>query len=239
MKNSARPVSNLVALAFLLSIFTTDNLAQKRRPPIGGRIAVVIDERLAALRESPALTGNFKQRISRGRLVAVRGERRGRDGVTYAQVNVTSRTSGWIQRDALVRPGQKGDDEKVLLLIRASQDFDRIARARIFLEVFPASRLRPAVLMILGDAAAAAATKLTREANRRLKTEELRGSGVPEFSFFLNYSGLDRYNRQGIRFGFDDVRRSFFYDGAAWKEILRRHPRSSEATEARMRLQQR
>lgn len=228
--------SLVVSLSLVLSVLSTTALAQKRRPPSGGRIAVVADERLAALRELPALTGALVQRVSRGRLVAIRGERRGRDGITFARVNLTSRTSGWIQRDALVVPNLKGDDERLLRLIRASKDFDRIARARIFLDAFPKSGLRPAVLLMLGDAAEATAVKLSRDAARRLKVDELADNGPPEYAYFLNYAGLDRYYRQGVRFGFDSKNRRFYYDGAAWKELLRRYPRSAEAAEARKRL---
>ncbi len=228
--------SLLLSLTFVLSILSTTSLAQKRRPPSGGRIAVVVDERLAALRESPTLTGDLLRRVGRGRLVAIRGERKNRDGLNFARVTLTSRTSGWIQRDALVIPNQKGDDERLLRLIRASADFDRIARARIFLDSFSRSGLRPAVLLILGEAAEAAAVRLSRDAARRLKEEELGSAGPPEFSYFLNYVGLDRYNRQSIRFSFDAEKKRFHYDGAVWKELLRRYPRSAEAAEARKRL---
>jgi hypothetical protein len=55
--------------------------------------------------------------------------------------------------------------------------------------------------------------------------------------YYLNYSGLDRYNRQGVTFTFDRAARQFHYDGAAWREIVRRYPRSPEAAEARNRLE--
>ena len=61
-------------------------------------------------------------------------------------------------------------------------------------------------------------------------------AGAPEFSYFLNFTGLDRYNRQGIRFVFDPETKTFHYDGASWNEILRRHPRSPQAPEAGQRL---
>ncbi len=228
--------SLLVSLPIVLALLSTTIFAQKRRPPAGGRVAVVVDERLAALRESPALTGVLVQRVARGRMVAIRGERRTREGITFARVNLTSRTSGWIQRDALVTPNQRGDDERLLRLILASKDFDRIARARIFLDAFPKSSLRPAVLLIFGDAVELAAARLSRDALRRLKLDERNSHGPPEVSYFLNYAGLDRYNRQGIKFGFDAETKRFHYDGAAWKELLRRYPRSAEAAQARLRL---
>jgi hypothetical protein len=55
------------------------------------------------------------------------------------------------------------------------------------------------------------------------------------FAICTNH-GLDRYRRQGIVFDFDAAARRFRYDGAAFREILRRYPRSPEASEARARL---
>jgi hypothetical protein len=118
-------------------------------------------------------------------------------------------------------------------LIVASEDFDCLARARIFLDFFPRSALRPAVLLLYAAAAEAAAEKLTREAARRLDANEMMAGGAPQLSYFLNYSGLDRYNRQGVRFVFDGQTGSIRYDGAAWREILRRYPRSPQAEQAR------
>jgi hypothetical protein len=233
---SSQQIRNLCILLASLFVLQSSSLAQKRRPPAGGRGAVVVDERLSALRESPDLSGRLLQRVSRGRLVAIRGERRSRDGVLFYRVNLTSRTSGWIQHEALIAPSQKGDDERLLRLVRASADFDRIARAKIFLEMFPRSTLRPVVLLMYADAAEAAAEKLSRDASRRLNIEEMSAVGAPEFSYFLNYNGLDRYNRQGIRFVFDRVSKRFHYAGSAWREISRRYPRSPEAGEARKRL---
>ena len=52
----------------------------------------------------------------------------------------------------------------------------------------------------------------------------------------LEVVGLDRYNRNGVKFVFDPSKRQLHYDGSAWREILRRHPQSAEAAEARKRL---
>jgi hypothetical protein len=210
---------------------------RKRRPPAGGSVAVVVDERLAALRDAPSLSANLLQRLGRGRFVSVAGERPTRDGVSFCRVAVTRRTGGWVQSDALVLPSRAGDDVRLLRLIRGSEDFDRVARARIFLDAFPRSPLRPAVLLIYGDAAEGAAAKLTREAQRRLAAREMEAGGAPVASYFLNFNALDRYNRNGIKFVFDPSKRQLRYDGAAWREILRRHPQSAEASEARRRLE--
>lgn len=219
------------------SFLQTQALANHRRLPPGGRIAIVVDERLSVLRATPDLSGKLLRRVGRGKLVAVRRERRSSDGILFYQVNVTKRTRGWIQRDAVISMRQAGDAQRLLRLIRASDDFDRVARARIFLDVFPQSRLRPGVLVLFGDAAAEAALKVSHDAVRRLDEEEMKANPAPEFSYFLNFNGLDRYARQGIRFVFDREQKKFHYDGAAWREIIRRYPRSPEAETARTRLE--
>jgi len=219
-----------LCLLFILFLQVT-SFAQKK-PPSGGRLAVVVDERLAALRATPQLNGKLVRRLSRGRLVAVRSFKTSGDGITFVLVNVSSRTHGWIQRDAVVSPSRSGDDRRLLTLIQHSNGFDRITRARIFLDHFPRSPLRPEVLLLLGDTAEALAAKLSQDAARRLKDV----GDAPEFSYFLNYTGLDRYNRQRVGFVFDKTTKRFHYDGAAWRELIRRFPRSTAALEARKRL---
>lgn len=225
--------------AFLICILLTavsTQAQQQRRAPEGGQRAVVVDERLAVLRDAPDFSATLLQRMSRGRMVAIRGARRAADGVTFYRVGVTRRTSGWIQSEAVVSTVRKSDDERLLRLIQTSEDFDRIVRARIFLDMFQKSALRPTVLMLYGEAAEKAAGRLSRDAVRRLDEREMAAGGAPVFSYFLNYSGLDRYRRQGITFTFDRTAKQFHYDGSSWREIVRRYPRSPEATEAQKRL---
>ena len=227
-------IPHKVTLCLLLFLFDLNTvLAQPRKPPAGGRLAVVMDERLAALRATPQLNGRLVRRLGRGRLVAVRSMKTSADGIVFFLVNVTSRTQGWIQREAVASPTRAGDDQRLVRLIQASSGFDRIVRARIFLDHFPRSPLRPEVLLLLGDTAEEIAGRLSTDAARRLK----QGLGdAPEFSYYLNHTGLDRYNRQRVSFVFDKSTKRFHYDGAAWRELIRRHPRSQQAIEARERL---
>lgn len=211
-------------------------IAQSRRSPEGGQRAVVVDERLAVLRDAPGFSASLLQRMSRGRTVAIRGARRAAEGVLFYRVAVTRRTVGWIQSEAVVSLGRKDDDERLLRLIQNSEGFDRIIRARIFLDLFQRSALRPQVLLLYAEAADKAAERLSRDAVRRLDEKEMAAGGAPIFSYFLNYNGLDRYRRQGISFVFDSAAKQFHYDGASWREIVRRYPRSPEALEARKRL---
>ena len=226
----------LLVSALLVLVFSSlDTFAQPRKAPTGGRLAVVVDERFAALRSTPDLNGNLVRRLGRGRLVAIRSAKTNRDGVTYFFVNVTTRTRGWIQRESVISPSRTGDDQRLFRLIQQSHDFDLIARARIFLDHFRRSPLRPAVLLLLGDTAEAVSVKLTTQAQRKLNTDL---GDAPEFTYFLNYSGLDRYNRLGIRFLFNPTAKRLHYDGAAYRLLLRHHPHSQEAIEARNRLDQ-
>jgi hypothetical protein len=232
-----RPHKLTVPFCLLLLLFFVHTAAtgQQRKAPSGGRIAVVVDERLAALRTTPDLNGKLVRRLSRGRLVAIRSVKTNRDGIAFFFVNVTTRTRGWIQRESIVSPSRVGDDARLLRLIQQSHDFDRIVRARIFLDQFRRSALRPAVLLLLGDTAEELAVKLTTQAQRKLNTNL---GEAPELSYFLNYIGLDRYNRQGVHFTFIPTTKRFHYDGAAWRLLLRHHPNSPEAVAARLRLVQ-
>ena len=222
-----------LVLSLLLFLAIPGTIIAQRKPPAGGRLAIVVDERLAALRATPQLNGRLVRRLSRGRLLAVRSMKTGPDGVSFFLVNVSSRTHGWIQREAVVSPSRAGDDHRLLTLIEHSQGFDRILRARIFLDHFPRSPLRPAVLLLLGNTAEELAAKISADAARRLKEDR---AGAPEFSYFLNYTGLDRYNRQGVTFIFDRSTKRFHYDGASWRELIRRFPHSPFATEAKIKL---
>jgi hypothetical protein len=235
MNTSVLPKVLALVFGASLVLVPTDSLA-KRRPPAGGRFAVVVDERLSALRTTPELNGVLMRRMGRGSFVAVRNEKRSRDGVSFYRVNVNSKTSGWIQREAVISPTRAGDDARLLSLIKASEDFDRVARARIFLDNFGSSALRPRVLLVYSQTAEEIAGRLSREAVRRLDSGEMNAGGAPLFSYFLNYSGLDRYNRQGVTFVYDSRERVLRYDGEGWQELVHRYPRTPEAAEARKRL---
>jgi hypothetical protein len=185
------PTLAVAALALFAAI-ASPALAQKKRLPPGGNIAVIADERLAALRVAPTLISRLIRRLSRGRFVSVRATKRNHEGVYFSQVVVTRRTSGWIQSEALIMAGRNGDDERLAHLIGGTDEFERIARARVFLDNFPRSALRPKVLLALGDAAEEAAAQLTREATRRFDRREVPTDGAPEFSYYLNLGTAGR-----------------------------------------------
>lgn len=225
------------SVGILLCLTIAPASVAKRRPPPGGRLAVVADERLSALRSSPELSGKLLRRMGRGSLVAIKGDKRSRDGIVFYKVNVTLRTGGWIQRDAVFAPSRAADDDRLISLIKGSDGFDRIVRAKIFLDNFTGSQLRPEVLLIYAQAAEDAASHLSHDATRHLDEKEMSAGGAPLFSYFLNFNELDRYNRQGITFLFEQSGRQFSYDGRAWRELLHRYPRTPQAAEARKRLE--
>ena len=222
-----------LTLCLFCLLFTSSQIFAQQKPPAGGRLAIVVEERLAALRATPQLNGKLVRRLGRGRMVAIRSAKTSADGITFLLVNVTSRTHGWIQREAIASPTRAGDDRRLMRLIERSQGFDRVSRARIFLDYFMRSPLRPDVLLLFGDTAEELAAQISTDAARRLKADP---GEAREFSYYLNYTGLDRYNRQGVIFTFDKSTKHFHYDGAAWRELIRYYPKTPQAAEARNRL---
>jgi hypothetical protein len=236
--NSFSDNSSRVCLISIIVVvcFTLPAFAQQRRIPKGGRLAIVVDERLSALRQTPNLSARLVERLSRGRFVAIIATTHDRNGVTFYRVKATRRRSGWIQSDAVVSASQPTDSERLMRLIRDSKEFELVARARIFLDAFVLSPMRPTVLLLYGDTAEGVSDKLSNEAARRLDEEKIAANGAPQFTYFMNFNGLDRYNRQGVKFVFDHAAKRFHYDGAAWRELVQRYPNSPEAAEARQRL---
>lgn len=218
----------VVALTCLLPFQAVGRTPPRPASPVK---AFVVDERLSAVRQSPGLSPPLMFRARRGRPFTVL-DWKAADGLVFLKVKVSSKRTGWIQWDAVVIKGREGEDVRLLRLVAASDGFERIDRARIFLEVFPASGLRAPVLLILGDSAQEAALKLSRDVVGRVPLAEVRPLAANDSqlrSFYLGNAMLDRYSRIGVRFEFDLSSMRFRYDGAAWREILARHPQSSEA----------
>lgn len=238
-----RPLSLLCLLIFFISAFDVE--AQRRgvsrksktpaKPEIKGDKAIVVDERLAVLRKSPSLYAESFQRMRRGREVFI-NQTKVAEGVTFYRVTVPPGRIGWVQADAVVGNSRKGDDLRLARLVQASEEFDRIERASIFLEMYPRSELRPLVLLLFGDLMEEVAIKLSRRATRSLDKNEMAASGAPLHSFYLNYSYLDRYRKLGVVFLFNARTKQYHYDGKTWKELVRRYQKSAEAIEARKRL---
>ncbi|MBV9242921.1 MAG: hypothetical protein JO314_13030, partial [Acidobacteria bacterium] len=144
---------------------------------------------------------------------------------------------GWVQADAVFGKFRKDDEQRLARLVQALDGYDQIEAASEFFELYPASQLKPAILLLFGDLVEElAVNKLSRDANSRLKRGEMAASGAPMHSYYLNFVSLDRYRKLGITFLFDPNERRFHYDGASWREIVAKFPAATEASEAKKRL---
>lgn len=242
-----RSLFSIFVLVFL--VFCSNAEAQKRRfspkivkKPVAAQsnrenpnTAVVIDERLAVLRAEPSLFARPIQRMRRGRSVAISGTREA-DGVTFYRVVALPNNSGWVQAEAVAGKFRRGDDDRLAKLVQASEGFEQIERAGIFLETYPNSALRPAILLLLGDLLEDAALKISNDATKKLDRREMAASGAPLHSFYLNYTSLDRFRKINVDFVFNPTSKLLHYDGANWREIVSKFPKAAEAAEARNRL---
>lgn len=232
----------------VLLIFTSNLEAQKRRVlpksksaqkaniNANTNTAVVVDESLALLRKEPSLFADSIQRMRLGRIVTISGVKEA-DGVTFYRITALPKSYGWVQAEAVFGKFRRGDDERFARLIQASGDFDQIEKATIFLETYPVSPLRPAILLLLGDLTEEISLKLSNDATKKLSRREMAASGAPLHSFYLNFVSLDRYRKLGIEFLFNPSMKRFHYNGASWREIVEKFPGSAESAEAQKRLE--
>jgi hypothetical protein len=231
----------LLALTLLPALF--ENLppparAQSRnrvpRPP--GQRAVVIDERLSALHEKPDVRAPLLQRLRRGRVVGII-----KAGRQWHRVYITRHTRGWILAEAVARSGRADEAARLLKLAEGTEDdFVRARLARLCADEFRNTPAAPRALLLLAEAAEAAADRLTRDARRKTgeggKSEAAENPRAGRREFMLSDSSLDRWNRAGMTFEYDAASDRIVYDGASYREIVRKYPRHEEARLARERL---
>jgi hypothetical protein len=226
-----------VALIFVVVMALAVAAQTRRKVYVPGQRAVVFDERLSALRAQPDVKAALEQRLRRGRPVGILGSATGKDGAKFFRVAVSRNTRGWVLADAVARPGSVADGERLMKLIDETKDeFTKARLAKLCAGEFRSTKFAPKALMILGAAAESAAEKLSRDASRRVGDDESE-AGLGKREYLLNYPGLDRYNRIGVTFDYDGAADRIVYDGAAYRELLRRYPRSDEAQVARTRLE--
>jgi hypothetical protein len=220
----------------MIVVFFAPLVEAKRKLFVPGRAAIVFDERLSALRAQPDVKAVLEQRLRRGRVVGVIGATRNSAGGRFLRVAVSRNVQGWILADAVARPGNPTDAERLIRLIEEMKDdFTKARLARLCADEFRATKFAPRALLILGEAAERAAERLSRDAQRRLGDEGSNG-GLNRRFYFLNFAGLDRYNRIGVTFDYDQVEDRLSYDGKAFRELMRRYPRSAEAKMLRERM---
>jgi hypothetical protein len=197
----------------------------------------VFDDRLSALREQPDVKAPLRQRLSRGRLVGILGSGKSKSGSQFLRVAISRNVRGWVLAAAIARLGSAADGERILTAIAKSKDdLMKLRLARLCADELRLPTIAPKALLALGQAAEHAAEKLSRDADRRLG-DEVPGAGLNKRDFVLSFNGLDRFNRAGVTFEYDEAKDRIVYDGAAYRELLRRYPRNGEAKQARERLE--
>lgn len=226
----------IVCLLLVVGLSANREAIAQQPQPFQALSGYVVDERFSALRREPSLKGPIIERLRIGRFVAVLKEKRVSDGATFYRVAPTRRTRGWLHELAVALPAKAGDDRRLLSLIEAAEGFARLHLAQIFVTHFDRSPLRSKALWILGQEADAAARSLSDQAGRRLSASA-NGTAVQKRHLFLSFDGLDRYNRLGVLFDYDESGHKYVYDGWAYREILTRYPKSDEAAKAAERLE--
>lgn len=220
-------------LMLLVTTSVSTEAQTKRKTFVPGQRAVVIEERLSALRKQPDVKAPLEQRLRRGRAVGILGAKQGKDGQQFLRVAVSRNTRGWVLSEAVVKSGNSTDAERLSKLIEeTTDDFTKTRLARLCVDEFRMTKQAPHCLIMLGEAAEHAADRLTREAKRRVGDEEQSVGQSPNLTkrdYFLNFAGLDRYNRAGVTFDYDPTTDRILYDGEAYRELLRRYPKSAEA----------
>jgi hypothetical protein len=239
-----RPFFALVCVICLtLSLLATTSAQtfsiKKRKKSIPGQRAVVYDDRLSALRTEPDVKAQLVMRLHRDREVGILGAARSvPGGPLFLPVAVSRNVRGWIIAEAIARPQREQDAARLMSLLEDTKDdFARARLARLCAEQYRGSELAARALLTLGEAAERAASKLSREAQKRVGTaEETLEKNLRERDYLLNYVGLDRYNKLGITFDYDTVSEQLIYDGGAYREILKKYPRSVAVKDAQDRL---
>jgi hypothetical protein len=228
---------NSTAVAGSQSTTPPESRPQAQRPNRTTR-AIVVDDRLSALRREPNLKSVVVRRLSPGRRVwIIFGRASTGDQPSFYRVAVTRRTSGWIHASALAVPGRAGEDHRLLALIEATQNsFERIRLCTLFAQNFSGSRLLPRVLLVLGEEADRAADSLRIRDITLPPGVEVQASPLLRRAILLTDSRLDRFSRIGVSFDLSSEGDHYVYDGRAYRQILSRYPGSEAALKARERL---
>lgn len=240
-----RPILVVIGKVVVCALVFTFASAQtfplkKRKKNIPGQRAVVYDERLSALRTQPDIKAKLISRLRRDREVGILGGPRSiNDGPLFYPVAISRNMRGWIIAEALARPQKNHDATRLMHLLEDTKDeYSRIRLARLYADQYRGKELAPRALLVLGASAEQAAVRLSREAQRRLgEPNDGLDKRLSGRAYVLNYVGLDRYNRLGVTFDYDEARQQLIYDGSVYREILRKYPHSKEAMEARDRLE--
>jgi hypothetical protein len=230
-----RPIFQIPALIlFLLLVMAADvaTAQNKRKLPLPGRRAMVVDERFSALRTAPEMKSELKQRLRKGRMVGVLGVRESRSREKFFLLAVSRRTRGWVLSEAVVRSGHPADAERLFGMMEETTDeFSRVRLSRLCADEFRSTAFAPRALLAMAEAAEKASERLTKDCRRAAGDQ-----GHDRRKLFLNHPGLDRYNRLGVIFEYDATADRIVYDGGAYRELVRRYPKSEQAQAAAAKL---
>lgn len=230
----------LILAAYQSAAQPTTKSAVKQAPAarLSYQRAFVVDDRLSALRRDPYLQSTIIHRLRIGRVVFIIGAAAHKsDQPKFWRIATSRRTRGWIHESALAIPGRAGEDQRVVKLAEATKDgLDRIALCRIIIERFGHSALVPRALLLMGEEADRAAQTLSQHARRRLgEGGEMANASLRDY--YMNDTGLDRYNKVGVIFNFNQSTVEYVYEGKAYRDLIRRFPNSEEARLARQHIE--
>lgn len=226
-RQSSWLISGLIVSLSIASI--TAQSQTRRKVYVPGQRAIVIDERLSVLRTQPDIKAPMLQRLRRGRAIGILASRKAKDGEMFWRVAVSRNVRGWVLAESAVKAGSVVDAERLLKLIEDSDDeFIKARLAKLCADEFRLTIVAPRCLLKLGETAERVAERLTRDAKRRIGDQE-PSAGLNKRAYFLNFVGLDRYNRIGVMFDYDATTDRIVYDEEAYLSLQRRYPKSAEA----------
>lgn len=227
----------LLIIATKTGSFATQPLKEAWNSDAKFKTAFVVEQDLAVLRLSPSVYSKAVKRLRTGRKLYLISCQSSKENATYCYVAVTRRTRGYIDSAAIVTLSKKGEDQRLAEMIENATDLvERLQLCRLFQQHFAHSPHLATVLLKEGETAELAAKQLSKRASNKLK--ETLDQHIPQSRYWLNYSGLDRYSRLGIRFFYDEDQEAFVYDASAYKKLLKLFPNSPQAKEAAEHLKE-
>lgn len=198
------------------------------------RRAYIVDPVLSALRRSPSSDGYCLKRLRLGRSLYIVSTTQNRQGVKYYYVAVTRRTRGYIDAASVIIPGVNQEDSRLMRIINSAAGIEKIMLCQMLAAKFPHSKYLPEVLILEGKTAEKLAKELSHRATIKPPTQY--DPELDEARYWENYAGLDRFNRLDLHFISAGKDGSYRYDGAAYRKLLAKFPKSDFAEIARTRL---
>jgi hypothetical protein len=207
--------------------------------------AFIVDDRLSALRKEADLKAQVLRRLRPPRPVYLIESKSARnEQPKFYRVAVTRRTRGWIHEAALVIPGRANEDARLMKLIEETRlekegvgNFaDRLVLCKLFIEKFNYSKLLPKALLLFAEDGERIAALLNHAAQKHLKPLSEENPLARARDFYLSDPSLDRFSKLGAHFDYSEKSGEYIYDGQAYRDLIRRFPKSREAAIAHQQL---